>query len=201
MAQEKAPAFQFYPKEFLTDGNVAGMSLQERGAYITLICLCWQEGTLPVERSRLANMVGLEPRFFTKLWVHIKPCFREIAGGRLVHPRLEKEREKQAEYRRRQSDKGKLGAASRWPGDGTGIAAAMAQAIPDDGSPISDLQTAVNKNPLPPKGGRVTRADRKHAKEVRRQRFGRCHHEPECRDGAACESVIAQETANRRMAS
>jgi hypothetical protein len=36
----KSPAFQFYPKDFLTDENVRVMSLQERGAYITLLCLC-----------------------------------------------------------------------------------------------------------------------------------------------------------------
>lgn len=190
MAAEKAPAFQFYPKEFLTDGNVAGMSLQERGAYITLICLCWQEGSLPVERSRLANMVGLEPRVFSRIWTHIAPCFRE-RGGRLVHPRLEKEREKQAEYRRRQSDKGKLGATARWPDDGRGhapaIAQALAQAIPEHSSPISDLQTAVTKNPPTPfQGGRR-----------RRRRDGVsgnvCAHEPRCASFTACRDRILHE--------
>lgn len=56
-------------------------------------------------------------------------------------------------------------------------------------------------NPLSAKGGRVTRADRKLAKEIRARRFGRCHHEPSCLDGAACEARIAQELADRRMAS
>lgn len=148
MASEKAPAFQFYPKEFLTDGNVAGMSLHERGAYITLICLCWQEGTLPADRSRLANMVGLEPRFFARLWVHLKPCFREI-DGRLVHPRLEKEREKQAEFRRRQSDKGKASAAARstesQPGFNRGSTGVQPDTQPKPNSPISYLRTSVKE--------------------------------------------------------
>jgi uncharacterized protein YdaU (DUF1376 family) len=113
MAAEKAPAFQFYPREFLMDGNVAGMSLQERGAYITLICICWFEQSLSADPQRLANTVGLPYRAFAKLWPNLKSCFEEI-DGRLVHPRLEKEREKQAEYRRRQSDKGKAGATARW---------------------------------------------------------------------------------------
>lgn len=112
MAAEKSPAFQFYPKEFLTDRNVAGMSLQERGAYITLLCLCWQEGWLPADLTRLANMVGAPLSVFRKFWPAIEVCF-VASEDRLVHPRLEKEREKQANYKRRQSDKGKASAATR----------------------------------------------------------------------------------------
>lgn len=140
MAPEKAPAFQFYPKEFLTDGNVAGMSLQERGAYITLMCLCWQERSLPADTGRLANMVGIPERVFLRFWPAVEKCF-ETRADRLIHPRLEKERTKQDVYRRRQSDKGKSGAEKRWPDDGTGIATAMAQAIPTDSSPISYLRS------------------------------------------------------------
>lgn len=113
MAKEKSPAFQFYPKEFLTDGNVAGMSLQERGAYITLLCLCWQEGSLPANLDRLANMVGTPKRSFLHFWPAVERCFK-TQGDRLIHPRLELEREKQASHRQRQSEKGKAGAAARW---------------------------------------------------------------------------------------
>ena len=108
MAREASPAFQFYPKEFLTDGNVAGMSLQERGAYITLLCICWQEGSLPASVDRLANMVGVPLKVFTKFWPAVSVCFTETEG-RLAHGRLDKEREKQAEYRRRQTDNGRRG--------------------------------------------------------------------------------------------
>lgn len=97
------------------DGNVAGMSLQERGAYITLICICWFDQSLSADPQRLANTVGLPYRAFAKLWPTLKVCFDEV-DGRLVHPRLEKEREKQSEYRRRQSDRGKASAASRSTG-------------------------------------------------------------------------------------
>lgn len=112
MAREKSPAFQFYPKEFLADGNVSGMSLQERGAYITLICICWNDGSLPMATERLANMVGTPHRQFLKFWPVIRTCFAE-QGGRYVHPRLEREREKQEQYRRRQSDAGKRSASTR----------------------------------------------------------------------------------------
>jgi uncharacterized protein YdaU (DUF1376 family) len=107
----KSPAFQFYPKDFLSDENVRLMSMQERGVYITLMCLCWIEGTLPADVSLLARLAGVPLPAFRKLWPQLLPCFRTDAArdGRLIHPRLERERESQANYRRRQSDNGKKG--------------------------------------------------------------------------------------------
>ena len=111
----KSPAFQFYPKDFLTDENVRMMSFQERGVYITLICLCWSEGTLPAGVDRLARLCGAPLSAFRRLWPALEPCFRVDSerSDRLIHPRLEKEREKQADYKRRQSDKGRASGASR----------------------------------------------------------------------------------------
>lgn len=143
MAPEKAPAFQFYPKDFLSDSNVSGMSLQERGAYITLLCICWIDGSLPIAADRLANMVSTPLKQFAKFWPALAACFVE-RDGRYVHPRLEREREKQAEHRRSQSAKGSRGAEKRWQRDGTGIAPAIAQAIPDDGSAVCSLQKTPN---------------------------------------------------------
>jgi uncharacterized protein YdaU (DUF1376 family) len=111
--KEKSPAFQFYPRDFLIDGNVAAMSLQERGAYITLLCLCWQEQTLPTDPKRLAHMVGVGAPAFSKLWPALKTCFQEV-DGRLVHPRLEKERDKQRQRRELAKENGHRGAAHRW---------------------------------------------------------------------------------------
>src|SRR3990167_1578952 len=115
MAAESSPAFQFYPKDFLTDGNVAVMSLEERGAYITLLCLCWQECSLPNDTKRLAQIVGVPQRIFLRIWPAIKVCFTQRDDGRFIQGRLEKERAKQDAYRRRQSDAGKASAAARQP--------------------------------------------------------------------------------------
>jgi uncharacterized protein YdaU (DUF1376 family) len=131
----KSPAFQFYPKDFLSDENVRMMSMAERGVYITLLSLCWIEGSLPSDVERLALLVGVPVTAFRKLWPALAPCFRanEQRPDRLVHQRLEKEREKQAEFKRRQSDKGKAGMASRW----------RAEALPDDNRAITTAITAV----------------------------------------------------------
>ncbi len=114
----KSPAFQFYANEFLMDEHVALMSMQERGVYITLICKCWNEGTLPEDTERLSKLCGMPHSAFRKLWPSILPCFRSSGAERLIHPRLEKERKKQREYRRRQAD----AAAKRWESRGNATA-------------------------------------------------------------------------------
>lgn len=185
MAPERAPAFQFYPKDFLTDGNVAGMSLAERGAYISLLCLCWLERSLPSDIGRLANHVGVTRSVMVKLWPALSRCFRVHPddSGRLIHPRLEAERAKQEQYRRRQSDAGKASASSRKTTeplrDGyRGVTTVQ----PEFNSPISDLPSPDSRqikppNPLSAKGGRVKRAERKLAEKILDSRFGRCHHD------------------------
>ena len=89
------------------DGNVMEMSLQARGAYITLLCLCWLEQQLPLELPRLAHRLGVPTKVLAKLWPAVGVCFTEV-DGHLVHKRLDKERDKQAAFR---ADKA---AAGRW---------------------------------------------------------------------------------------
>lgn len=113
MAKETCPAFQFYPKDFLADGNVAAMSLHEVGAYIKLLCYCWQEEAISANHQRLANMVGVSlVEFNENIWPALQPCFVE-GDGLLRHKRLDAERQKQEEYRQKQSDRGKASAAAR----------------------------------------------------------------------------------------
>lgn len=96
------------------DGRVAGMSLEERGAYITLLCLCWVESSLPIEEKRLATMLGCSVPQFRRVWPALQACFHVATEpDRLIHPRLEKEREKQQAFRVRQSRAGSRSAAAR----------------------------------------------------------------------------------------
>lgn len=154
-----APAFQFYPKDFLSAESVQVMSLQERGAYITLICVCWIEGSLPADVARLARLCGAPLTAFRRFWPALERCFRADpeAPGRLIHPRLERERHKQAEFRRRQSDNGRRGGRPRKPDQshekptqnptksqtkGLGFSG-LTQTKAKKSSAICDLQTAV----------------------------------------------------------
>lgn len=107
----RAPAFQFYPKDFLSDEHVRLMSLQERGAYITLICLCWAEGTIPADVALMSRVLGSPEHALRKMWPALAPCFRPAGtdASRLIHPRLERERKKQRAFRRKQAENGRRG--------------------------------------------------------------------------------------------
>lgn len=108
---DRSPAFQFYPADFLSDIHVATMSLAERGAYITLLCYCWNEGHLDANETRLARLCGVGLSEWRKLWEALAPCFDE-GNGLLTHARLNHEREKQAEFITKQARNGTLRSAS-----------------------------------------------------------------------------------------
>lgn len=111
MAPEKSPAFQFYPADFMADSKVVAMNLQERGAYITLLCLCWMDGSLPASMTILARLCRVPTSVFTRLWPALEPCFASLGhdGSRLVQPRIERERQKQEQYRAMKSAAGQQG--------------------------------------------------------------------------------------------
>ena len=153
MHDGKSPAFQLYVKEFLSDANQAGMSLQESGAYIRLMCFEWNEQGkgLPDDAVRCGNMIGATTGQMKTMWRALRSCFvsHPTEASRIVHPRLQKEREKQTVFKRRKSDAGKQGATKRWHNDSTAIAkssqtdgTAMTEPMANDSSPISSLLSA-----------------------------------------------------------
>jgi len=117
----KRPAFQFYPKDWLSDEHVMLMTLEERGAYIQLLCICWLEGSVPGDLTRMARLCQTDDNRMAELWQSLEPCFRQ-QGDRWVHPRLDLERKKQDEHRKAKSEAGKKGAKARWDNDENGSA-------------------------------------------------------------------------------
>lgn len=139
----KSPAFQLYAADFLADENVALMSLAGRGAYITLMCFCWREGSIPSEPERLARLCGVDGSAMQPLMAELLHCF-EVAKDnplRLVHPRLEKERRRQEEHRKERQESGLRGAKLRWnkeiKKDSSAMANPMAKPIANDASSSS----------------------------------------------------------------
>jgi uncharacterized protein YdaU (DUF1376 family) len=140
---EKSPAFQFYPKDFISSTKVQRMSLTEIGAYTLLLSHCWLDSGLPSDIAQLARIVKVKDRQFARMWKGaLSECFYE-KQGKLQNDRLDKERKKQAEYRRRQTD----AAHARWdkPKASHGNATALPRESREDAllSPISDLQPTV----------------------------------------------------------
>lgn len=109
MAKEKAPAFQFYPKDYLSDPRVRSMTFEQRGLYWEAICLCWMEGTLPADPAELAAILRCPLKRIRKIWPLVGRCFDQH-GDRLTHKRLDKERTAQADSRERRAD----AARKRW---------------------------------------------------------------------------------------
>lgn len=102
MAKESAPAFQFYARDWLASGSVAMLTLEERGAYITLLARCWLMVELPLDAAELASLAGTDVRWWAK---HGERVMRQFTKGEAGyrHGRLDEERLKQAAYSEQQS--------------------------------------------------------------------------------------------------
>lgn len=115
---DTSPAFQFYPGDFLSDKNTALMTPEEIGAYVLLMCYCWKEGSLNDDMEEMALLSRMDKEAFKSSWEkRISSCFIMNDHGEWVHPRLEKERQKQQKYRQKKAEAGRKGAQSRWKND------------------------------------------------------------------------------------
>lgn len=101
MPSERAPAFQFYPQDFLADDKVSMMPPSAVGCYWLLCCHCWLKQKLPLDTESLRKLARFQTSrsdFEKRVWIHVVGCFIRTPDG-FIHPRLEKERQKQAIYR------------------------------------------------------------------------------------------------------
>lgn len=108
------PAFQFYATDFISDAPVMAMTLEERGAYITLLCIAWAEHGLPDDHKRLARVLRVTPRKFAEIWEALEICFEKDDHGRLVSPRMEKVRAEMLKRSEGAKKAGRKGAKKRW---------------------------------------------------------------------------------------
>lgn len=106
-----SPAFSFYPKDILSDEQARVMTLEERGAYLTLLCHAWLEGSIPRDPERLARLLGVRPSKLKRMWPAIEGCWSVSpdSPARLIQARLERERERQRDYSAKQAARGKNG--------------------------------------------------------------------------------------------
>ena len=116
----KTPAFQFYPADWLSSQRVQMMTLEEEGAYIRLLCYCWNHGSIPSDPELIARLVGKScsievatsvQRMFNARSTDVESSFNE--DSTMVHDRLEREKQKQSLRRDQASEAGKKSAESR----------------------------------------------------------------------------------------
>ena len=157
----KSPAFQFYAAEFLADENVVMMSNQEVGCYIKLMAYCWREGSIPADTLKIGKLCGEDGSAMAQLWLNISCCFSPAStSDRLIHRRLETEREKQEKYRAERSKSGKKGAKAKWnnelPIDGSAITEPIAQPMATDGSSSSSSSSSSTSKTKQKKGAALS---------------------------------------------
>jgi uncharacterized protein YdaU (DUF1376 family) len=139
----KSPAFQFYPKDFLSSTKVARMSLTERGIYITLLSVQWMEGALPSDLSEIADIVGITTAQLTRIWPkYLGRCFVE-KNGHLINERLERERKVQSDFRKKQ----KANADKRWDKSGNATALPEVGLSHDSGNALLPLPQSASASP------------------------------------------------------
>lgn len=90
----KDPAVLFYTKDWLVD--TMGMTYEEKGIYIDLLCLQHQNGHLPKRQVE-----GIPEA--------VKEKFKEDEEGLFYNPRMDREKQKRAAYAVSRSQNGKKG--------------------------------------------------------------------------------------------
>lgn len=146
MTKTKAPAFQLYASDVLSSDAVATMSTEAIGAYFLLLCRDWKHVGLPNDHGKLAKWAKVTPRKFAKLWPAISCEFEEREDGRLYNPRLEDEREKQAEWRAKSAAGGRASGRSRRTKGGSRVVE------PNTNTSVFSLQSSNTPSPPVPDG-------------------------------------------------
>lgn len=109
--REKSPAYQWYPKDALTDASLTVMNLTAEGMYRRLLDNAWIENGLPDDLDEIFTISKCVTRAqFDKLWKSVNFKFPIAKDGRRRNPRQERTRKEQ----RKHSQKNKLAADKRW---------------------------------------------------------------------------------------
>lgn len=110
------PFFPIYAAETLADGRFQGWTLEERGAWLTLLCYAWNDGDLPSAHTDLARLLHIGPGDMARIWSAIGDRFCHVPGrsDRVCSPRLENERDKAESLSMKRGKAGKIGATARW---------------------------------------------------------------------------------------
>ena len=117
--------------------------MEERGAYITLLCHSWIEGFIPNDIKKLSILCNVTEEKMAQLWLAISPCFKNgKKNNKLFNPRLKKERKKQIDFNKERIKSGKKGAKIRWE---KGDSSAIEQPMAKNGSSSSSSSSTANK--------------------------------------------------------
>jgi hypothetical protein len=87
----KAPAYQFFPKDYDADEAVRLMTYEQEGVYRRLLDHQSLNGPLPSDPKEIAKLVPkISCKRFLKLWPAMAAKFPPVEGGRLLNRKLER---------------------------------------------------------------------------------------------------------------
>lgn len=156
----KPPAFQFYVKDWRSSSTVRCMSREERGTYIDLLALAWEnEGLLPPTIQEIArSLFGYNVRSLAAFFLKFPQTFVKVSakfGESLVNLKLRQQWEETQHYADTKSLAGKKGNEARWGNssqtDRPAFASAFASA-PKDLKPQNPVAKSAPDSPLRFKG-------------------------------------------------
>lgn len=134
----KDPAFLFYSKDFYT--GVSTLSFEDRGKYISILCIMHQQGRLNEESIRL--LVG-------SVSVKLKEKFLIASDGMWYNARLEEEIQKRNNFVDSRKKNGKMGGRPKPLAKPNGYPNAKPNGKPKDNLPVNG---DVNENEINNKG-------------------------------------------------
>lgn len=104
---DSLPYMRLWVDDLMSDPDVYGMSVDEFGAYLKLLCVAWRKGSIPSDEAAAAKAIGVTPRRFARLWETVGPKWESNGNGGLVNPRQEREREAALKLHRKRVAAGK----------------------------------------------------------------------------------------------
>ena len=109
-----APAFQFYASDTMADKRYRSMSLEERGLFISILCECWVNRSIPADPLSIGKWLGFSKEVIEAALTRNVLSFFVKDGDELKSTELERYRTKLEEGREKMSKGGKKGAKKRW---------------------------------------------------------------------------------------
>jgi uncharacterized protein YdaU (DUF1376 family) len=85
------PWFPLYTSDWIL--STVGMTDEQAGAYMLLLCHAWNEEGLPADEQQVRNIGRWSPAAWRRIWSVVGAKW-ELRDGRLVNPRQEEERER-----------------------------------------------------------------------------------------------------------
>lgn len=109
-----APAFMFYASDTMADRRYRMMSLDERGLFLSLLCECWVNRTVPANVESLGKLLSFPDTTVRAALTERVLSFFESNNGELQSAELERYRKELEGRRERMSQGGRKGAQVKW---------------------------------------------------------------------------------------